>query len=54
MAFAEDGWENLFIGREMAGKWEVFKSETARVQMQHVPERVKGKAGKFRKPGLTS
>lgn len=36
-------------GMESAGKWVAFISEMARAQGQHVPVRMKDKAGKCRK-----
>lgn len=41
----------MLAGKGMIGKREAFKSEIARVQ-EHVPVRVKAKAGKFREPCL--
>lgn len=35
-----------------SGKWDDFKDETARVQGQHVHVKVKGKAGRNRKPWM--
>lgn len=33
----EVGWANLFSGKKMAGKWEAFKIEIRRVQVQQFP-----------------
>ena len=36
-----------------SSKWEAFKSVLTRVQGKHIPLRVKGKAGRCRKPWMT-
>lgn len=43
-------WGNLFASKRTSGKWVAFKREVGRIQVQHRPVRVKGKADRTREP----